>query len=174
MKGPDQAFAVHKSFKAAEIVGQDESGLWWYLKVTETQGRYSFCWASKKKVTTSGDLSAISVTEAEAASVTAVNIYLDGDYTQLVACDRKTDKPEFHFTGEIVTNGPIKKLRYQWETNTGAKFPPEQIQVLAWDDPARLKLNLSVPAQEGAYSLTLRTIYPNEMVWVVQFIVKCQ
>jgi hypothetical protein len=127
MKGPDKTFAVRKLFKAAEIVGQDESGLWWYLKVAETQGRYSFCWASKKKVVTSGDLSAVSVTEAEAASVTAVNIYLDGEYTQKIACGKKTDKPEFRFTGEIVTNGSVKKLRYQWETNAGPKYPPEQI-----------------------------------------------
>ena len=174
MKGPDQAFAVHKSFKAAEIVGQDETGLWWYIRVDEPQGRYSFCWVSGKKVFTSGDLSIVPVTEAEQASVSAVNISLDGGYTQMVSCDKKTDKPEFRFTGEIVTNGPVKKLRYQWETNAGTKFPPEQIQVLAWDDPARLKLNLSVPAQAGTYSLTLRTIYPNEMVWVVQFVVKCQ
>jgi hypothetical protein len=174
MKGPDQAFAVHKSFKAADIVGQDETGLWWYLKVGESQGRYSFCWVSSKNVNTSGDLSTIPVTEAEEASVTAVNIYLDGDYTQKITCGKKTDKPEFRFTGEIVTNGPSKKLRYQWETNAGPKYPPEQIQVLAWDDPARLKLNLSVPARDGTYSLTLRTIYPNEMIWVVQFVVKCQ
>ena len=173
MKGPDQAFAVHKSFKAAEIVGQDETGLWWYIKVDESKGRYSFCWVSKKKVSASGNFSIVPVTEPEDASVMAVNISLDGDYTQTVACGKKTDKPEFRFTGEIVTNGPVKKLKYQWETNAGIKFPLEQTQVLAWDDPARFKITISVPAQEGTYSLTLRTIYPNEMVWVVQFMVKC-
>jgi hypothetical protein len=174
MKGPDQAFAVHKSFKAAEIVGQDETGLWWYIKVDESKGRYSFCWVSKKKVFASGNFSIVPVTEPEDASVMAVNISLDGGYTQTVACGKKTDKPEFRFTGEIVTNGPVKKLRYQWETSAGVKFPLEQTQVLAWDAPARFKITISVPAQEGTYSLTLRTIYPNEIVWVVQFVVKCK
>jgi hypothetical protein len=113
--------------------------------------------------------------ETPLASVKQVNIILpDGKYTQTADCSRKSSNLEFHFTGEIVSDGPLKKMRYVWETSAGMKFSPEQKQVLAWDAPARFKVQISVPAAMATYSLTLRTIYPNELVWVVQFMVKCK
>lgn len=172
--GPGTEYQPSFTFKTAQIVGKDATNLWWYLELYDKLGKPFFCWVNAKKISTAGDLSNIAITESETASVTAVNISFDGGDTQTVICNPRADQPEFRFSGEIVTNGPVKNLRYQWETTSGEKSPPEQIQVLAWDDPARFKINLSVPAQEGSYSLTLRTIYPNEVVRVVQFVVKCQ
>jgi hypothetical protein len=127
-----------------------------------------------KDASTAGNIANVPVTETERASVTAVNISIDGNSTQEVACGQDTAKPEFRFTGEIITNGPVEKLRYQWITDAGGKFSLEQTQIRAWDAPARFEFNISVPAQEGTYSLILRTISPNEIIKVVQFAVKCQ
>ena len=80
----------------------------------------------------------------------------------------------FRFRGEIVASGPIKAAKYIWESNAGMKFKQEQVLVRAWDDPAQIKQNISVPAKAGTYSLTLRTIYPTALVWTVQFVVKCK
>jgi hypothetical protein len=173
-KGPGLEYEPVYTFKTAEIIGTDETRLWWYLKMYDRLGKPISCWVNTQKTSTAGDLSSVSVTESETASVTAVNLSLVGDDTQTVGCNPNTAQIEFQFTGEIVANGPVKKLRYQWETNAGQKFAPEQAQVPAWDNPVRFKLNLPVPAQAGTYSLTLRTIYPNEIVSVVQFVVKCQ
>ena len=173
-KGPVIESEPRYTFKTAEIVGKDATSQWWYIKMYDKLGNPLFCWVNVNKTGTAGILSNVPVTEAEAASVTSVSISLDGDNTQTVACGQSTENLEFHFTGKIVTNGPIAGLRYQWETNAGPKFSTKQIQVLAWDNPARPQINISVPAQAGIYSLTLRTINPNEMVQVMQFGVKCQ
>ena len=173
-KGPGIEYQPGLVFKQAEFVGKDEQGLWWYVKIYDSQMNSVFCWVSDKKVNAAGDLSVVPLTEVTPASVTAVNIYLDGDYTQTVECSKKSGNLEFHFTGEIVTDGPVKKMKYRWETSAGAKFAEQQKNVLAWDSPARFKLQVSVPAREGTYSLTLRTVYPNELIWNVQFMVKCK
>jgi hypothetical protein len=172
--GPGIEYQPGTAFKQAEIVGKDEDGLWWYVKVYDRQMKAVFCWVSDKKVNAAGDLSVVPLMEVTPASVTAVNIYLDGDYTQTVECSKKSGNPVFHFSGEIVTDGPVKKMKYIWETNAGMKFPEQQKNVLAWDSPARFKLQISVPAREGTYSLTLRTTFPNELIWVVQFVVMCK
>jgi hypothetical protein len=161
-------------FKAAEIAGKDETGQWWYLRFFDQRLKPVFCWVDRQKTTQAGDLDNIPVTEAEAASVTTVKITPEGSQTQVITCGQPAAPLEFRFNGEIATSGPLEKLRYQWVTDAGTKFPPELTRVQAWDDPARLTLTVQAPAQEGTYSLTLRTIYPNEMVTVVQFRVKCQ
>lgn len=172
--GPGMEYAPTFTFKAAEIVGKDKAGLWWYIQTYDKLAKPIFCWVNTQDASTAGNIANIPVTEAEKASVTAVNISIDGNSTQEVACGQDTAKPEFRFNGEIVTNGPVDKLRYQWMTDVGDKFSPEQTQIRAWDAPARFEFDISVPAQEGTYSLVLRTISPNEMVRAVQFVVKCR
>jgi hypothetical protein len=158
----------------AEIVGKDKTGKWWYMRIAKNDGSNVYCWVQDKMVATGGDLSKVVVVEPQAGSVTAVNIYLDTDYIRTVVCGQKGETVSFRFRGEIVADGPIKAAKYIWETNAGVKPKTEQIPVRAWNDPANLKLNLTVPAKEGTYSLTLRVTFPNEMLWVVQFGVKCQ
>lgn len=172
--GPGVEYAPIFTIKAAQIVGKDKTGLWWYIQTYDKQAKPIFCWVDTKNVHAAGKLSTVQVTEAEQASVTAVNISIDGNNVQEITCGQNAAKPEFHFTGEITSNGPVDKLRYQWVTDAGARFSPEQIQIRAWDAPARFEINISTPAQEGTYSLTLRTISPNEMVQVAQFGVKCR
>jgi hypothetical protein len=168
---PNVTLAFNKS---SEIVGVDAERHWWYVKVQLASGNYVTCWVQDKTVVTGGDLAAVPVTEFAPAQVTAVNIILDGDYTRAINCSNTDDKITFHFKGEIVADGPVEKLRYLWETNAGPKYQPETNRVRAWNEPRTTRLDLALPAREGTYSLTLRTIFPNEIVWVVQFVVKCQ
>jgi hypothetical protein len=180
-KGPDIGYITVTKFKTAEIVGIDEAGKWWYLKIDQGQGRHVWCWVLQKNVAIGGDFSYVPVTEPEAAQVTDVSIYIRDEspdafygYVQTVPCGKKADKPVFHFLGRISTDGPIQKVKYVWETNAPAKFSPEQTRVQGWRDPREIKLDLSVPAQEGTYFLRLWVQSPNEMLWIVQFVVKCQ
>jgi len=173
-KGPGIEYQPSYSFKIAEIVGKDQTGLWWYIQSYDSLLRPFYCWVSVKEINTAGNLSTVPVTEAFSASVTAVNIYLDGDDTQIVDCSRQTSQSVFNFRGEIVTDGPLKKLKYIWETDAGVKFTQEQTQVSAWDAPLQARQQISVPAQSASYSLTLRSIYPNELVWRIQFTVQCK
>ncbi len=176
-KGPGKEYSSKTGYKfpgGAEIVGTDMDDKWWYVKIRYGLGQYKYCWMPRKSVATGGDLSPVPVVEPEEMLVTVLNIYLVGDYTQTVSCAKKADSPVFRFTAEIVADGPVKTVKYTWETSAGVKFKQEVARIRSWDEPARLKLNLTVPAQAGTYSLTLRTVYPNEMSWVVQFNVKCQ
>ena len=173
-KGPGLEYQPSYSFKIAEIVGKDQTGLWWYIRSYDSLMRPFYCWASGKEINTAGNLSAVPVTEAPSASVTAVNIHLDGDDTRIVDCGQQAGPLVFNFRGEIVTDGPLKKLKYIWETDAGVKFTQQQTQVSAWDAPLQASQQISVPAQNASYSLTLRSIYPNELVWKIQFTVKCK
>jgi hypothetical protein len=172
--GPGFEYAPTFTIRAAQIVGKDKTGLWWYIQTYDKQADLIICWVDAQSVHTAGKLSNVAVTEAEQASVTAVNISIDGNNVQEITCGQNAAKPEFHFTGEITSSGPIDKLRYQWVTDTGTKLPLEQTQIRAWDAPARFEINIPAPAQEGTYSITLRTISPNEMVQVAQVNVQCR
>jgi len=160
---------------SAEIVGIHEASGWWYVRVHEKSGSEKHCWVDQQSVTTSGDISKILVVEAAPAQVTAVNIFLDnGEATREINCANPYDQPTFRFRGEIVADGPVPRLKYQWETDAGPKFPPQTGLVRAWDAPQAFELELTVPARAGTYFLSLRTILPNEVVGLLQFVVKCK
>lgn len=172
--GPGVDYQPGYIFKAAEIIGKDKAGLWWYIQTYDKQANPVYCWVGTKSTHTAGNLSTVPVTEAEKASVTAVKVSVDGESVQELACGQDIAQTDFHFTGKITTSGPVDKLRYQWVTDAGMRFSPKQTQIRAWDAPAQFKLTISVPTQAGTYSLDLRTISPNEIVGIVQFSVKCR
>jgi hypothetical protein len=172
--GPGVEYTPTFAFKMAEIIGKDQAGLWWYVQTYDKLAKPIYCWVNAKNVRIAGGLSNVLITEAERGSVTAINISIVGNSTQEIACGQDTTLLEFHFTGEMTTNGSVDKLRYQWMTDAGTKFSAEQTQIRAWDAPARVEISIPVPAQEATYSLTLRTIFPNEMVQTAQFTVKCR
>jgi hypothetical protein len=180
-KGPDLEYIVLTDFKTAEIVGIDETGRWWYLKVDKGQGKFIFCWVLQKSVTLGGNPASAPVVEPEAALVTDVSLYIPTElpdarlgYIQTVTCGQNADKPVFHFLGRISTDGPIQKVKYIWETDAPGKFSLQQTRVNGWRDPQNIKLDLPVPAREGTYYLRLRVSLPNEMSMLAQFVVKCQ
>jgi hypothetical protein len=180
-KGPDLEYKVLTGFKTGEIVGIDETGRWWYLKIDKGQGNFVFCWVLQKRVTLGGNPEAVPVVEPETALVTDVSLYIPTElpdarlgYIQTIACGQNADKPVFHFLGRISTDGPLQKVKYSWETNAPGKFSLQQTRVNGWRDPQNIKLDLPVPAREGTYYLRLRVSLPNEMSMLVQFVVKCQ
>jgi hypothetical protein len=180
-KGPELEYKVLTDFKIVEIVGVDEAGRWWYLKIDKGQGNFVHCWVLQKRVTLGGNPASLPVVEPEKALVTEVSLSIPTElpdarfgYVQTVSCGQNADKPVFHFLGRISADGPIQKVKYTWETNAPGKFSVQQTRVAGWRDPQNIKLDLPVPAREGTYYLRLRVSLPNEMSMLVQFVVKCQ
>lgn len=173
-QGPGAAFAPTKTFEMAEIVGQERAGNWWFLKIDEKLGRYTLCWVPVETVAASGDLATVPVTEPEAASLTGVSVEIAETETQTVACGPQADPVVFHLTGQIHANGPVKKVKYTWETEAGLKFPPEQVEISTWETPASFEQEIRLPAEAKSYPVTLHAQFPNELVWVGTLTVKCR
>ena len=174
MSGPGAAFAPTKTFEMAEIVGRERTGAWWFLKIDEKLGRYTFCWVPVEAVAASGELASVPVTEPESASLTEVTVQIAETETQTVACGPQADPVVFHLTGQIRANGPLKRVKYTWETDAGLKFPLEQVEIASWEMPARFEQTLRVPAEAQSYTVTLHAQFPNELVWVGTLTVKCR
>ena len=171
--GPGPGYAPAASFRSAEIVGRDQPGNWWFLKVDQGGAHYIFCWVAGKQVSTGGDLSRVVVSEAAQAGITQVRIDTPAA-VQTVSCAAGAPAVAFHVTGQITTDGPIENISYVWETDAPLQLHQGQVRVNAWNEPAGVELDFSLPAHAALYFLRLHTTLPMEAVAVLSFEVKCK
>jgi len=166
-------------FNIAQIVGKDATGRWWYLLVYKGNGIFINCWASSKQVTTGGNLVGLSVSEPKLPQITRVEVGVSGqatteaEYTQTISCDGSASKVTLQFTGLVFADGPMERIGYAWESDAPSQLKPGQTSVAAWNAPAQIPVDLSVPAQAGSYSLSLRTTFPLEVVGELRFRLQC-
>jgi hypothetical protein len=179
-KGPSLAYIQLDTFNIARIIGKDTTGKWWYLSIYKRDGIFINCWVAGDQVITGGNLSSLSVNEPELPQITQIQVDIpdrpekDAPYTQTIACDAGLTNTSLHFVGHIFTNGPIEDVGYRWTTDAPAQFQPGHTPVKAWDAPAQVDVDLSVPSQAGTYTLSLRTTFPMEMLGELRFTVKCK
>ena len=178
-KGPSLAYATRDMFAIAQIVGKDAGGGWWYLLVYKGNGIFVYCWASGEQVTTGGNLGGLSVIEPDLPAITQVEVHPSGqpatgtEYVQTIVCDGGKSKTTLHVTGLIFADGPLARVGYAWRSDAPAQLEPGHAAVSAWDAPAQIRVDLSVPAQAGSYSLSLRTTFPLEVVGTLRFTLRC-
>ena len=180
-KGPDSRYKVLTDFTAAEIVGMDESGKWWYLMVEKGPGNYVYCWVLQKQVNTGGVLANVIVAEPELARVTDVSVDVLNvtpdpllGYVKTVNCSNSTDGPVFHVVGLISADGPLDQVKYLWGGSAVKDIAPQETHITGWDEPQTIKLDLAFPASEGTYSLRLFVFLPNENLSMQKLVVKCK
>lgn len=180
-KGPSPAYIQMDVFKITQIVGRDASGKWWFLMINKGRGVYVPCWVSVDRVATGGNLAGLSVAEPGLPQITQVKVTFPGQpaagvpYVQTIACDAGlTNTTTLHFIGQIFTDGPLEDVGYLWTTDAPAQFQPGRAPVKAWDAPAEIAVNVSVPSQAGTYTLSLRTTFPMEVLGELRFTLKCK
>lgn len=179
-KGPAKEYVVRTTFQTAEIVGKNKTATWWFLEVSKGRGVYIECWVAADQVNTAGDLSRITVSEAELAQVTKVEIAPLGqqpgstEYVMDISCGASVDQTVLHFTGRVFADGPLEEVHAVWKTNAPAHgSQPGKITIESWGKPAQFDLALQLPAQAATYLLSLQTQFPNELNNAIQLTLKC-